>query len=467
MSKEFIWSSYPDHLRELFEWMLISDELSDVTFITDDAVMVKANRFVLSAASPLLKELLKTDSAIKSEEKVILLKGIQYSEIKSIIQFIYLGVTKCNKERLNELRTAAETLQIKDLHNRFAENIDIENTCIEYVQDELLETSENLEYKGEKSFEESCFEDSSNDSAKNVSKNVVKIFKENFESGSNSENISTGNINFNKPEDVKYSCTFMNCDYIATQSGAVYNHIKSAHENKKYPCSLCDYQATYKSSLAKHNQSVHEGVKYPCQQCDHEATQQSSLTRHIQSIHDGKKFHCEVCNKEFASKGYLHTHAKSAHNKTTGRRKYPYAKVMHDGQTFYQCYKCKREFEAKDKTIYQSHMHNCGHCSFCGKTYNRKQSWLNCEASHTNSYRLFCSWCGKGFTEHHRMQRHERIHTGQTPYQCNECGKRFKQSNQLKSHMRIHTGETPFQCEICCKKFKFASTKSKHKCGPT
>ena len=47
MSREFIWSSYPDHLRELFEWMLISDELSDVTFITDDAVMVKANRFVL------------------------------------------------------------------------------------------------------------------------------------------------------------------------------------------------------------------------------------------------------------------------------------------------------------------------------------------------------------------------------------------------------------------------------------
>ena len=399
MSREFIWSSYPDHLRELFEWMLISDELSDVTFITDDAVMVKANRFVLSAASPLLKELLKTDSAIKSEEKVVLLKGIQYLEIKSIIQFIYLGVTKCNTDRLNEFRTAAQNLQIEDLH--------IENNSAEYIQNELLETSENLENKGLK---KPYFEDSSKDSVKNVNTNVVKIYKENFDSGSNSESNSTGNSNFNKHEDVKYSCTF--CDYIATQ--------------------------------------------------------RSNLKTHIQSIHDGKKFHCEVCNKEFASKGYLHQHAKSAHNRTTARRrKYPYAKVMHDGQTFYQCYKCKREFEAKDKTIYQSHMHNCGHCSFCGKTYNRKQSWLNCEASHTNSYRLFCSWCGKGFTEHHRMQRHERIHTGQTPYQCNECGKQFKQSNQLKSHMRIHTGETPFQCEICCKKFKFASTKSKHKCGPT
>ena len=81
MSEEFTWSSYPDHLRELFEWMLISDELSNVTFVTDDAVMVKANRFVLSAASPLLKELLKTDSAIKSEEKVFLLKGIQRTNV--------------------------------------------------------------------------------------------------------------------------------------------------------------------------------------------------------------------------------------------------------------------------------------------------------------------------------------------------------------------------------------------------
>ena len=407
MSKEFTWSSYPDHLRELFEWMLISDELSDVTFITDDAVMVKANRFVLSAASPLLKELLKTDAAIKSEEKVVLLKGIQYSEIKSIIQFMYLGVTKCNTDRLNELRTAAENLQIEDLHNRFVENIDIEKNSVEYIQNELLETSENLENKGVKSLEESGFEDSSKDSAKNVNTNVIKIYEENFDSGSNSESISTGINNFNKNEDLR--CMFMNCNYIATK--------------------------------------------------------RSNLKTHILSIHDDKK-QCEDCNKEFTY-SYLHRHAKSAHNKTAGRRKYPYTKVMHDGQTFYQCYKCKREFEAKDKTIYQSHMHNCGSCSFCGKTYNRKQSWQNCEASHTNSYRFFCSWCGKGFTEHQRMQRHERIHTGQTPYQCNECGKKFKQSNQLKSHMRIHTGETPFQCEICRKKFKFASTKSKHKCTHT
>ena len=419
MSEEFTWSSYPDHLRELFEWMLISDELSDVTFITDDSVMVKANRFVLSAASPLLREILKIDCTLKSEEKVVYLKGIQYSEIRSIIQFIYLGVTKCKTNRLIELRTAAENLQIEDLKKQIVENVEILNNCVKYAKNELLETSENLENKYATSSEESGFEDSSiiRMSAKNIDTNVVEIYENNFVSASNSE------INSAVNSDFKYSCIFIHCDYKAKQRG--------------------------------------------------------NLNTHIQSMHDDKKYQCEVCNKEYTSKGNLQAHKKSAHktkrNSTEYRqlhedskghyRKYPYTEVKHDGRTFYQCDKCKEEFEETDKNKYAKHMNNCGRsCSFCGKTYKRKQSWQRCEASHTNGYRYFCSWCGKGFMCNQRMGRHERIHTGQTPYQCNECGKRFKQSNQLKSHTRIHTGETPFQCDKCCKKFKFASTKSHHKC---
>ena len=415
MSKEFTWSSYPDHLRELFEWMLISDELSDVTFITDDSVMVKANRFVLSAASPLLKEILKTDCTLKSEEKVVYLKGIQYLEIRSIIQFIYLGVTKCNIDRLNELRTAAEHLRIEDLQNKFAENVDIEKNCVEYAKNELVLTSENSENKYVTSLQDSGFEDSSKirTYAKNIDTNVTKIYENNFGSASNSEINSAVNSSF------KFSCIFMHCDY--------------------------------------------------------KATQRSQLKIHIQSVHDGKRYQCEVCNKEYTSKGNLQSHKKSAHktkrnsakyeNSRGYYRKYPYTEVLHDGQTFYQCDQCMREFQETDKRLYAQHMNNCGRsCSFCGKTYKRKSSMQRCEASHTNSYRYFCSWCGKGFMCNQRMGRHERIHTGQTPYQCNECGKRFKQSNQLKSHMRIHTGETPFQCDKCCKTFKFASTKSHHKC---
>ena len=262
-------------------------------------------------------------------------------------------------------------------------------------------------------------------------------------------------------------------------------------------------------NMRKHMKSMNIQVPNPMVKCDicGNDLKRGSFLNHMKNVHgvrnnspkssvedsrdlyeghnEGMKYQCEICNKKYTTKGNLATHKKSAHIPKIGQieepgvpgqlrevrvdsmgywRKYSYTEIVHDGITFYQCSYCNKEYE--DKGRYRSHVYKCMPytCSVCGKTYQHRESGLNCEAKHTNSYKYSCSWCGKGFISKQKWERHERIHTGITPYQCNECGKGFKQSNQLKSHMRIHTGETPFQCEKCFKKFKFASMKSKHNC---
>ena len=94
------WHSYSDHLRKTLNNMMTSSEFADVTLVTDDKQQIKAHRNILSACSPVFKNILQLDSNIANP--VIYLRGIQHSEMESILQFIYLGEARFYKERINE-----------------------------------------------------------------------------------------------------------------------------------------------------------------------------------------------------------------------------------------------------------------------------------------------------------------------------------------------------------------------------
>ena len=49
---------------------------------------------------------------ITHSHPVIYLRGIQYSKIESILQFIYLGEAKFYEERMNEFLSVSKSLEI-------------------------------------------------------------------------------------------------------------------------------------------------------------------------------------------------------------------------------------------------------------------------------------------------------------------------------------------------------------------
>ena len=76
--------------------MMTSDDFTDVTIVTDDKKTLKAHRNILSACSPVFKNILQME--INKSHPVIYLRGIQHSEIESILQYIYLGEAKFHEE---------------------------------------------------------------------------------------------------------------------------------------------------------------------------------------------------------------------------------------------------------------------------------------------------------------------------------------------------------------------------------
>ena len=88
--------------------MLTSDEFTDVTLVTDDKKTIKAHRNILSACSPVFKNILQME--ITNTHPIIYLRGIQYLEIESILQLIYLGEAKFYEERTNEFLAVSKNL---------------------------------------------------------------------------------------------------------------------------------------------------------------------------------------------------------------------------------------------------------------------------------------------------------------------------------------------------------------------
>ena len=115
------WQNYSDHLKTMMEQLMINEDFADVTLVTEDKKHIKANIGILSACSPVFKDFLKKE---KNGSPIMYLRGIQYSELESIMQFIYLGEATFYEERMDELLAVAKSLEIKELCNATSETND-------------------------------------------------------------------------------------------------------------------------------------------------------------------------------------------------------------------------------------------------------------------------------------------------------------------------------------------------------
>ena len=267
--------------------MMTSSEFADVTLVTDDKQQIRAHRNILSGCSPVFKNILQIDR--DNANPIIYLRGIQYSEMESIMQFIYLGEARFCEERMSEFLLVAKNLEIKNL-----------STSIEMKDDPTSSNEESSEHQ-------TTFADN------DVDEDPAKTLNEDGEYFDNQTHTSTKPTTRNKTinKSCKYACN--QCDYQATHQGNLTVHIQSKHEGVKYACNKCDYQAKRPYILRSHIQSIHEGVKYSCNECEKQFTQRNNLTVHIQTIHEGVTHDCNQCDYQARGQSNLLNHIKKMH----------------------------------------------------------------------------------------------------------------------------------------------------------
>ena len=55
------WHAYSDHLKNMMKELMMNEDYSDVTLVTEDKKQIKANIHILSACSPVFKDILKKE----------------------------------------------------------------------------------------------------------------------------------------------------------------------------------------------------------------------------------------------------------------------------------------------------------------------------------------------------------------------------------------------------------------------
>merc|ERR1712096_16840 len=112
-------NDFENNVFKAFKDLLNEEEYLDVTLASDGDKQIKAHKIILSAFSPVFKNLLRKNP---HPHPLILLKGLSPEDLDHMMKFIYIGEVEIPQDDLQRFLEVAEDFQIKDLSNTFSRN---------------------------------------------------------------------------------------------------------------------------------------------------------------------------------------------------------------------------------------------------------------------------------------------------------------------------------------------------------
>merc|ERR1711983_441096 len=111
------WNDFETNISSAFREIREDKDFFDVTLACDDD-QIQAHKVILSACSPFFRTILKRN---KHEHPLLYLKGVKYSDIVAVLNFMYHGEVNVAQEELNSFLAVAEELKVKGLTRNIAE----------------------------------------------------------------------------------------------------------------------------------------------------------------------------------------------------------------------------------------------------------------------------------------------------------------------------------------------------------
>ena len=108
------WKDFHTTVSRSFEKFRTEEYLHDVTLMSEDYFEISAHKLVLSACSEHFRNIFKK---CKGTNPLICLDGVTRVELQDIMDYIYLGEAKIEKERLYRFLQVAKKLKLEGLTN--------------------------------------------------------------------------------------------------------------------------------------------------------------------------------------------------------------------------------------------------------------------------------------------------------------------------------------------------------------
>ena len=454
------WKSFQTHILSALAQQFKYSTFSDVTLVTDDHSQFQAHKFVLSACSPILENILLTNP---HQHPFLFLYGVKKKELECILQFMYLGETKIDHERIDDFLKVATDLKIKQLCQ---ENIFHEDELIDYeierkvsesksVQDAKDSVTEVAESHIEIIHGETLINDLRQTKDRFASEGPIVTLKTSLNCSEqqstqippvvrdedsnkchnfNQTSIATTNKTEQEitPKAKKYKTFDMN-EYISpitnTPNHVERNQSRVPNYHQAKIDKLKDFELEKgKFKLSENSSKLSSSSKevYKCNKCRSVFKTKEGFTFHSHKNHNDMKNFCDQCGFEPKDKGHLKRHYIAKHNSLNIKCD----QCHYIATTHYN-------FKQHQKVKHQGIVYTCDECDY--------------SATHRSSI------------VRHKQSKHEGIR-----HQCDKCDFQAAQIFDLKIHSRTIHGGLSFSCDKCeygaiSKKTMRKHIKTKHK----
>jgi len=105
------WNEFENNISQAFKELRDDKDFFDVTLACDDE-QIQAHKVILSACSPFFRSILRRNP---HQHPLLYLKGVKYSDLQSVLNFMYHGEVNVAQEELNSFLAVAEELRVKGL----------------------------------------------------------------------------------------------------------------------------------------------------------------------------------------------------------------------------------------------------------------------------------------------------------------------------------------------------------------
>ena len=105
------WNDFESNVSHAFRELREDKDFFDVTLACEDD-QLQAHKVILSACSPFFRNILRRNP---HQNPLLYLKGVKYSDLLSVLNFMYHGEVNVAQEELNSFLAVAEDLMVKGL----------------------------------------------------------------------------------------------------------------------------------------------------------------------------------------------------------------------------------------------------------------------------------------------------------------------------------------------------------------
>lgn len=340
----YSWSGHNEHISELLKCMFFQKYNTDVTLITEDNKIIEAHKPILSACSPLLRNILDTKAS------TIFLSEIKYAEFEKVLKFMYLGEVVVEKDELKDFLSLKSKLLMNDLTNNSTASDDQKQETPKSTKIQQLEancqkqensiTNEIEQLKANYQIQENPtttkIEQLKANSYKQ-SESVTSIAgDENVEFGEqffcnhcdyfseNREDLESHELSvhsyLSKGNKREHKC--LECGKVLSSKTKLQNHYemhkRQNQKSSKFTCPTCNTGFTNEYNLKKHMKIHDIDQCHLCDKCDYRSPLLKNLTRHKMVVHDEDKFSCGYCDYKTVYELHLKRHTNFYHKEQMG-----------------------------------------------------------------------------------------------------------------------------------------------------